>query len=136
MKMTLVVLLFFASQAFAVAPKEVWTYKNRPQEPNATLTILKLESIKGVNVIHVRLDGLKIKNKLSKTGYSEWVADAPFEEKALKKSLVKKIRTVKRLPAYVDEYKKWRKLKGPPILKVSVKEAIDAMEKAASKASK
>lgn len=134
MKYALAISIFFiCTQAMALAEKEVWSYHTRPQEPKATLTILKIEKIKGYSVVHVRLDGLKIKNKGSKSGYSEWVADAPFEEGALKKSLIKKIKSVSRLPAFAKEYKQWRGLKGPPVLNVPVKEAINAMEKAANK---
>ncbi len=42
---------------------DVWRYHTRPSEPNSTLTILKIEDVKGVGtVVHIRVDGVRLKN--------------------------------------------------------------------------
>jgi hypothetical protein len=91
---------------------QLWGYKNRPQEPDSALAIVKVEPSPTLgNIIHVSLTGLRVKNPRSVSGYSDYIAHMPFSEDAIDKSVVMK-RVMKR-------GRKSMKLVGPASLPIA-----------------
>jgi protoporphyrinogen oxidase len=112
---------------------QVWSYKTRPQEPNSTLTVVKVESGgKLGTIVHISLQGLKVKNARQKDGFSDTISHLPFSEKAIDQSVVELVKADATLPAYEDGYKQWKQAfdagKGG-IFTITVKEAVEGIEK-------
>ncbi len=112
---------------------EKWKFRSRPGEENATLTIVKVESNAKLGVIvHVSLEGVRIKSAHAPTGFSETVAHMPFAEAAIEKSVTDLVAKVVPLPKFEDGYREWRTAfdnnKGG-IFTITVGEGIAFMEK-------
>jgi hypothetical protein len=101
----------------------VWTYTTRSEDVGSTLTILKVESIDKVGVIiHVRLDGLKMRR--ADGHVLDSIQHMPFTRKALASSAVRKQSSGK-IPDYADGYANWSAACGG-VYTISVKEAVEA----------
>ncbi len=60
---------------------EKWKFRSRPGEEGATLTIVKVEGNSKFGVIvHVSLEGVRIKSADAPSGFSQTVAHMPFSE--------------------------------------------------------
>jgi hypothetical protein len=87
---------------------QVWSFKGRPGEESATLTIVRVESGKGLPVIvHVSLDDVRIANPHAPGGFTRIVEHAAFTEDAISRSVTKLVRQVKELPPYEEGYERW-----------------------------
>jgi hypothetical protein len=87
-------------------PGQVWSFQSRPFEPNATLTILRVETLpKAGEVIHVRLDGIRLRNCSGGPEPSS-IQHAPFTKEAIERSAMKLLKTGP-IPEYEDGYKEW-----------------------------
>ena len=113
---------------------QIWSYKTRPQEPQATLTVVKVESHPKLGtVVHVSLQGLQMKNPQAPGGYSDTLSHLPMSVEALNKSVIKLLREQEPLPDFQDGYKEWRRAfdKGEAgIFTVTVAEAVGFAETA------
>lgn len=112
---------------------QVWSYKTRPQEPNSTFTVVKVESSEKLGtIVHVSLQGLKVKNSRHKNGFSDTVSHMPFSEKAIDQSVTKLVKENADLPDYQEGYNQWKQAfdagKGG-IFTITVAEAIEVIEK-------
>jgi hypothetical protein len=115
---------------------EKWRFRARPGEENATLTIVKVESNAKLGVIvHVSVEGVRIKSAQSPSGFSETVSHMPFAEAAIEKSVTELVAKAVPLPKFEDGYRQWRGAfdshKGG-IFTITVGEAIAFMDKAIS----
>jgi hypothetical protein len=45
---------------------QIWSYKTRRNEEDSTLIVLKFEELNGVAIVHIKLEGLKLKAKSKK----------------------------------------------------------------------
>ncbi|WP_433625291.1 hypothetical protein [Chryseobacterium cucumeris] len=112
-----------------------WNYKTRPTEKNSTLTILKIEEYPETGkVIHISVNGLKMKNPASPTGYAENLSHLPISEEALKKSITSLKKEAYKKPdsLEMDGYSYWKKEfdKGNAgIFTIPVSEIVSTMEK-------
>jgi len=112
---------------------QVWNYNSRPREEKSTLTIVKVESHEKLGVIvHVCLQGLKIKNPQTPSGISNTIPHAPFSEKAIQESVTKLNRITQDLPDFKEGYNSWRDAQGG-IWTISVSDAIATVEKCLNK---
>ncbi len=111
-----------------IAEKDVWSYPTRSGESSSTLTILKIEKINGIEVVHIRIDGLKIKNNHRPTGFSEEIAHMPFDKDSLSKNLTKKIKTVSALPDFSEGYNQWKNDAKAGVFNIPVKDAVSFAE--------
>jgi hypothetical protein len=116
---------------------QVWSYKARSQEPASTFTVVRVEADSKLGtIVHISLQGLKIRNSLNKDGYSETIAHMPFAEKAIDASVTRLLQENAKLPDYEGGYDEWRgafdKQKAG-IFSITVAEAVDVMESALSK---
>ncbi len=88
---------------------QVWSFKGRPGEERATLTIVRVESGQGLPVIvHVSLDDVRIANPHAPDGFTHIVEHAPFTEEAISRSVTKLVGQVKTLPPFEEGYERWR----------------------------
>ncbi|MDH5035534.1 hypothetical protein [Chryseobacterium cucumeris] len=112
-----------------------WNYKTRPTEKNSTLTILKIEEYPETGkVIHISVNGLKMKNPASPTGYAENLSHLPISEEALNNSVttLKKETYKKPDSLEMDGYSYWKKEfdnGNAGIFTIPVSEIVSTMEK-------
>ncbi len=85
-----------------------WAYHTRPVEKGSTLTIVKIDEIKNDKIIHISIEGVKIKNPEIKKGFGENVSHMPISEKALQQSVTTIIENVKTLPDFEEGYAIWK----------------------------
>jgi len=90
------------------SPGQVWAYKTRGTENPSTITILRVESLPKVGVIiHIRIDGIKLKNCSGGTSPNV-IQDAPFTEDAIDRSVVRLVKQDSQLPDFQAGYADWR----------------------------
>ncbi|RZK27973.1 MAG: hypothetical protein EOO61_22705 [Hymenobacter sp.] len=111
---------------------QVWAFKSRPSEPNAKLTIVKIEPDgKLGNIIHVYVDSVKIKTSAKPVKYSHVVSHMPFSEAAIDSSVTKKIGEVTNLPNFQEGYNEWHtsfKASNAGVFSIPVEKSIEYME--------
>jgi hypothetical protein len=112
---------------------EVWSYKTRPNEADSKITILKVESRPPLgNVVHVSIQGLRIKNPRSKEGFVVTVPFATFSEEAINNSVLSLAKENAELPDYKEAYEEWRQRyeENPGgVFTITLAEAVALMEK-------
>lgn len=112
---------------------QIWKYNTRKGEEESRVIILKVEDYgkRGI-VIHIAVNGLKIKNSHFESGISEEIGHLPFDEETVIKSLTELVTTTNELPDYMDGYNQWKEAfdseKGG-IFTIEVKEAVDFIDK-------
>lgn len=119
-----------ASGQFKVG--QVWKYNNRPGEDSSTFTILKIEKYeKGDEIIHVRVDGIKIYNPKIAGHYSDFIGHLPFSAKTISKSVTSIVGQNNNLPDFSEGYNNWKEAwdsgKGG-YWTVDLKDAIEVMD--------
>ena len=116
---------------------QVWAFKSRPSEPNARLTIVKIESDgKLGNIIHVYVDSVKIKTSVKPVKYSYVVSHMPFSEAAIDSSVTKKIGEVANPPDFQEGYNEWHtsfEAGNAGVFSIPVEKSIEYMETTALK---
>jgi len=114
---------------------EKWSFQSRPGEENATFTILKVETDekRGGVIVHITVEGVRIKCAQAPSGFSETVGHMPFDEAAIDKSVTRLVAKDVQLPPFEDGYQQWRTAfdsgKGG-IFTITVGEGIAFLEKA------
>lgn len=106
---------------------QVWAYKTRPQEKDSLLTILLVEKVDKIMVVHVRLDGLIVKNYRAPNGFSKEAEHIPFTVEALSKSVVKIVAQKDPLPL-PEGYSEWQRASGGAHT-ITVAEAVESLER-------
>jgi hypothetical protein len=89
---------------------QVWKYKSRPTEPTSTFTVLKVEhTAADGNIIHVRVDSLRMKNPQQINVGSSEIGHMPFAEAALDSSVTELLKSDQAVsPDYREGYEIWR----------------------------
>lgn len=86
-----------------------WEYQTRPHESGSTLFVWRVETLPdGTNVVHLKLQGLKIKNALAPGGLVEVAEHLPVSETALSQSVSRKVSGGEALPM-PEGYDEWRR---------------------------
>jgi hypothetical protein len=87
---------------------EVWEYQNRPHESGSTFFVWRVETMPdGSNVVHIKLEGLKIPNPLAPDGVTAVAEHLPVSETALLSGATRKISAGEALPM-PEGYAQWR----------------------------
>lgn len=87
---------------------QVWRYKTRPAEEASRVIIGKVEKIPQVGtIVHVKLMGLRLKNRSAPDGYSSIMAHAPVSEAALSASVTELANEVSDLDGFSEGYNTW-----------------------------
>ncbi|WP_395047647.1 hypothetical protein [Flavobacterium sp.] len=111
---------------------QIWNYQNRTGEENSKITILKVEKYYGKEiVIHIYINGLKIKNELRPNGVSDDIGHLPISKESLNKSVTKLISENNKLPDFKEGYENWKEAfdnKKGGIFTITVSEAVKFVE--------
>jgi hypothetical protein len=84
-------------------PGQVWSFQTPADQPQALLTVLKVESHpKLSNIVHIALSGVSFSNGGTN------VQHMPFAEAAIDKSVISLIREGEPLPQFQGGYQQWR----------------------------
>lgn len=88
---------------------QVWAYKTRPGESDSTITVLNVERYKDIGtVVHIRVDRVRMTNPLKGNVVTD-IPHLPFKESAVRRSVIKLIRTLSSVPEFQDGYDTWKK---------------------------
>jgi hypothetical protein len=113
---------------------QVWQYQSRPGEEASYATVVKVEESPKLGVIvHINLQGLRMKNPSVPEGISSIVAHMPFLEEAIDRSVLRLLRDDASIPDFRDGYEQWREAfeEGKAgVFSISIAESIDVMEEA------
>jgi hypothetical protein len=110
---------------------QIWSYKTRPQEPNSTLMILRIDNTSKLGqVVFVGLKDLRVQHPSGKVFPS--MSPLPFTKAALDQSVVKLVgKTDKLMPSNFG-YMKWKEAqlagKTPPTYAKPVAEIVNGLE--------
>jgi len=111
---------------------QVWSYNTRPSEPDAKLTIVKIEGQDSIgNVIHVYVSNVKVKTSSNPDKYSETISHLPFSEAAIDLSVTKQLGTATELPDFKEGYGEWRQSFDSGhagVFFITVRKAVEYME--------
>lgn len=88
---------------------QVWSYRTRPQESGSTLHILKVDSVGGEPVYHLRVDGLSLPNRHVDGSVQTVMEHLPVSQAALEASALELLRE-EPLPAQMPAgYAVWQR---------------------------
>lgn len=88
---------------------DLWQYQTRPHETDSTLFVWRVETLPdGTNVVHIKLQGLKIPSSLVPGDLTEVAEHLPISETALSGSVTRKIAGGEALPL-PEGYDEWRR---------------------------
>lgn len=83
---------------------QVWAIVTPPDQPDARLTVLKVDSHERLGtVIHISLSGVELPNG------SRVIEHMPLSESAMTQTVTKLIRENEPLPAEVEGYRQWQR---------------------------
>ena len=86
---------------------QLWKYNTRAKEPNSRVAILKIETLKGQEAIHITLSNVDIANPKSETGKTDLIEHLPVTRAAFMKSVTELEANYGELPL-PDGYHRWR----------------------------
>jgi hypothetical protein len=113
---------------------QVWRFKTRPGEEDATLTVVRVESSEKLGVIvHVSVEGVRIESPGAPGGFSDTLQHCPFSEEAIEESVTTLVGEAETLPAFEEGYRMWREAFDAgeaSIFSTTVAEAVGAIESA------
>jgi len=113
---------------------EVWRYHTRPEEPDSTVTVLRVDrDARAGTIVHLRVDGLRVRNPHHSAGVSAEIMHMPFEEAAVVRSVTDRVRSGAPIPDHAAGYDEWRRgfdAGGSGMFTITIAEAVDAMEQA------
>ena len=117
---------------------QIWKYNTRLGEENSTIEILKVEKYDSSGVvIHIYVDGLKVKNPHQLTGFSDKIGHLPLSKDAVLKSVTTLVSEDNKLPDFKKGYSNWKEAfdnnKGG-VFSITVQDAVKYVEEAMSNA--
>ncbi len=117
-------------------PGQRFTYRTRQGEESSTLTVIRVEGAETLGIIvHVSIDGLKMRYPKSPSGIAETIAHMPFAESAVHRSVTALIGTAAPSAAAEAGYAEWRRAYEAGkagIYSISVAEAVDTIARSLS----
>ncbi|HXX92013.1 MAG TPA: hypothetical protein VEN81_00155 [Planctomycetota bacterium] len=89
---------------------EEYSFDGRPSDPKPRCTVLQVDMHPKLgNIVHLALNGIRIKNDQAPGGFSEQVQHFPCAEAALEKSHLKLLKSGVPLLDFKDAYEKWKR---------------------------
>lgn len=111
---------------------QIWNYQTRAGEEDSLLTVVKVEVHPLIgNIIHVSLQGLRMKSPYAANGLCDVISHLPLSEDSITKSVTNLIGTQENLPDYEDGYAEWRQAFDTGeagVWSIAVAECVDALE--------
>jgi hypothetical protein len=112
---------------------EKWSFQARTGEDHAAFTVVKVEANPKVGtIVHVSVEGVRIKSPLSPGGFTDTIAHMPFAESAIDNSVIDLVSKRAPIPEFEGNYRQWRKAfeaKRGTIFTATVKDAIGYLER-------
>ncbi len=110
---------------------QVWSYKTRPQEPNSTLMILRIDNTSKLGpVVFVGVKDVRVMHPSGKLLSS--MSPLPFTKDALDQSVIKLVGKTDKVMSSNFGYQKWKEAqlagKKPPTYVKPVAEIVNALE--------
>ena len=128
----------FQDNKFSVG--QIWNYQTRKGEENSKIEILKVEKYeKDGIIIHIYVNGLKVKNPNKPSGFSDDIGHLPLSKDAVLKSVTTLDSENNELPDFMEGYNNWKNAfdnNTGGIFSITVKEAVQYVEEAMSNAKK
>ncbi len=109
---------------------QVWQYRTRPQEPESTLVVCKVETHpKMGKIVHIHVQGLRFLNPRVVSGFSDRIHHMPVSEQALSQSVTQLVRTGEAIPDFEEGYRTWQEQQGG-VFTLPVDECVNFTEQA------
>jgi len=135
MKLFYVLFLLLIGSNIAMAKDfkqgQIWKYNTRSIEPDSRLVVVQVDDINGEKIVHISVNGLRLKNPQSDTGYGEEISHMPISPEALSKSVIELDGLADELPDYKEGYGIWREAYDSGkagVFSITVKESVGFME--------
>jgi hypothetical protein len=119
-------------EAIVFEPGERWSYHTRPEDPDSTLIIGRVEEFPNLGtVIHISVVDVNIRSPRAPGGLTHVVHHMPISPEALRASVIQRSGTGSPSPQFADGYQIWRTAvedgKGGAF-SISVREAVEGFE--------
>ncbi len=113
-------------------PGQVFTYQSRKTEQASRVIICSLENHPEFgNIAHISVEGVALRNPREKDKVTDIIYHMPFDETALRESLVELEATRQVLPDFQEGYATWKEAADSGhagVFNVSVADAVDFIE--------
>jgi hypothetical protein len=97
-----------AASASGFSVGQVWHCQTREHEAGSKLSVVQIDTLKGHEIIHISIEGLRISSPHAASSYSESVSHLPIGPTALKASVTQLSAQTDDLPDYKEGYQIWR----------------------------
>lgn len=88
---------------------QIWRYDARPGEEASRLYIVKIDEVEGYGrIYHIFVEGLRIKNPRTPSGFQDQLPHAPVVEATLDRSVTELVGETNSMPDFVDGYAVWK----------------------------
>ncbi|HXX48237.1 MAG TPA: hypothetical protein VEN47_08420 [Myxococcota bacterium] len=115
------------AETTAFAPGQHWSYATRPEDPQSTLIVGRVEEIPRLGtVVHVAIIDVNLHLPSGSVGHL--LPHAPFSADALRRSVDKQLPAAPLPERFEDGYAMWRREKGG-VYTITVREAVDVLQK-------
>lgn len=115
-------------------PGQVWTYSTRSGEEGSRIVVCQVETDTKIGeIVHISVNGLRIKNKHAPGGFGSEIGHMPYEGEALRKTVLALESSNGVIPEFESGYQEWKAAfdSGQAgVWTASVSEAIAGMESA------
>jgi len=90
-------------------PGQVWGYRTRPCDEQSYLIVVKVDDALGLtNIVHICIEGVRVKDQLSKQWTVKTIGHLPIAEEALSASVTEMLGVTTQLPDFQAGYETWR----------------------------
>lgn len=111
---------------------QIWNYETREGEENSTIQIVKIDKYENQEaIVHISVEGLKMKNPSIEGGISETIGHLPFARKSIDESVTKLVNPKSELSDFEEGYQNWKKAfeaEEGGIFTINISEAVKFVE--------
>ena len=109
-----------------------WAYQTRPEDPDSTLVIGKVESLSNHEiVVHISVVNVNIKSPRAAGGFTHAVHHMPISPEALRASVTRRSGTGSPAAQFLEGYQIWRAAADEGeagVFSIQVREAVENFE--------
>ena len=90
-------------------PGQVWGYQTRPCDEQSYLIVVKVDdALELINIVHICIEGVRVKDPLSRQWTVKTIGHMPIAEEALSASVTEMLGVTTQLPDFHEGYETWR----------------------------
>ena len=90
-------------------PGQVWGYRTRPCDEQSYLIVFKVDTAPELtNIVHICIEGVRVKDQLSRQWTVKTIGHLPIAEEALSASVTEMLGVTTQLPEFHEGYETWR----------------------------